>query len=184
MFGDVIPGNDRIPQSEPKNLRDKGSQVSARFQLSQLSTLQRRHCSLTWPFAKMETVKRMLLSQWSLLDICICACLLGTDDWYELDSCTNVPSFDGQHQQGIERREGMAKARKSYLMFGDVIPGNDTFSEANQTNFVTKGLKFSSQHCKGDTTHWPDPLQKWKLWREWFSHSGHLLTPVSVLSVR
>ena len=144
-------------------------EVSGKLQLFQPSTLQRRHYSLTWPFAKMETVKRMLLSQWSLLDICICACLLGTDDWYELDSCTNVPSFDGQHQQGIELRQGMAKARKSYLMFGDVIPGNDTFSEANQTNFVTKGLKFlpdfsflSSQHCKGDTTHWPDPLQKWK----------------------
>jgi len=52
----------------------------------------------------METVKRMVLSQWSLLDICICACLLGTDDWSELDSCTKVPSIDGQHWQGIELR--------------------------------------------------------------------------------
>ena len=93
MFGDVIPGNDRIPQSEPKNLRDKGSQVSARFQLSQLSTLQRRHYSLTRPFAKMETVKRMVLSQWSLADTCICALCSVAVIECELDGCTNVPSI-------------------------------------------------------------------------------------------
>ena len=59
----------------------------------------------------METVKRMLLSQWSLLDICICACLLGTDDWSELDSCTKVPSIDGQHWQGIELRRDQSCQR-------------------------------------------------------------------------
>ena len=33
------------------------------------------------------------------------------------------------------------------------------------------------QHCKGDTIHWSDLWRGWKLGREWFSHSGHWLTP-------
>ena len=32
---------------------------------------------------------------------------------------------------------------------------------------------FSSQQCEEDTLHWSDPLQEWKLWREWFSRGGH-----------
>ena len=43
---------------------------------------------------------------------------------------------------------------------------------------------FSSQQCEGDTLHWSDPLQKGKLWREWFSRSGHCLTHACMLSVR
>ena len=43
----------------------------------------------------------------------------------------------------------------------------------------------SFQHCQGGTLHSrSDPLQKWKLWREWLSHSGHCLTHACVLSVR
>ena len=38
---------------------------------AQLSTLRRRHSSLIWPFAKMKTLERMALSQWSLLDTCM-----------------------------------------------------------------------------------------------------------------
>ena len=90
-------------------------------------------CQVTW----------MVLSQWSLLDTCICACLFGTDDWSELDSCTNVPSINGQHRQGIELRQGMAKARKSYLMFGDVIPGNDTIPQSEPNKFCDKGSQIS-----------------------------------------
>ena len=76
---------------------------------------------------------------------------------------------------------------------GNVIPGSGRIpapshsSIRNKTLFPTQGLRgpqnycfFSSQHCKGDTIHWPDPLQKWKLWRECFSHSGHCLTSASV----
>jgi len=42
----------------------------------------------------------------------------------------------------------------------------------------------SFQHCEGDALHWSDPLRKWELWRQWFSHCGHCSTPACVLSVR
>ena len=77
MLGNVVLGNDRIPGNRhttapaTKNFLDAGSQVSARLQLSQLSALPMRHSSLIRPFAKMGTVKRMVLLQWSLLDPCM-----------------------------------------------------------------------------------------------------------------
>ena len=43
---------------QPKNLLDTRSAVSAKLKLSQLSTLQRRHSSLIWPFAKMDAVMK------------------------------------------------------------------------------------------------------------------------------
>ena len=46
---------------------------SAKLYLSHVSTLPRRHSSLISPFAKMETVKTMVLSQSSLADPCMCA---------------------------------------------------------------------------------------------------------------
>ena len=50
-------------------------------------TLRRRHYSLIFPLAKtMETLKRMVLSQWALLGTSTC-------DRYELDCCTNVLSI-------------------------------------------------------------------------------------------
>ena len=78
----VIPGNARIPGSRQtaasatKNLLDTRFAVSAKVQLSQLSTLRRRHSSLIWTLARMETAKRMVLSQWSLSDTCICETFL------------------------------------------------------------------------------------------------------------
>ena len=74
MFGNVVLGNDRIPgsphttASATKALPSTRSQVSAKLKLSQLSTLPSRHSSLIGAFAKMETVKRMVLSQLSLAD--------------------------------------------------------------------------------------------------------------------
>ena len=43
---------------QPKNLLDTRSAVSAKLKLSQLSTLQRRHSSLIWPFAKWDAVMK------------------------------------------------------------------------------------------------------------------------------
>ena len=48
------------------------SEVSAKLKLSQLSTLGRTRNSLVWPCAKMETGKRVVLSEQSLLDTCMC----------------------------------------------------------------------------------------------------------------
>ena len=67
----VVAGSNRIPGSLSHSSISK-------LKLSQLSILQMRHSSLIcWPFAKMETVERMTLSQWSLLDTCMCALCLG-----------------------------------------------------------------------------------------------------------
>ena len=79
MLGNVIPGSDRIPgglntaASATKALPNTRSEVSAKLKLSQLSTLQRRHSSLIWPFARMEMGEIMVLLQLSLLDTCMCA---------------------------------------------------------------------------------------------------------------
>ena len=69
MLGNVIPGSNRIPGSRntaasaTKTLPNTRSEVSAKLKLSQLSTLPRRYSSLVQPFAKMETLKRMVCSQ-------------------------------------------------------------------------------------------------------------------------
>ena len=55
--------------SAPESLPDTRLEVSDELKLFQLSTV--RHSSLIWPLARMETVERMVLSQWSVLDSCI-----------------------------------------------------------------------------------------------------------------
>ena len=81
-WGNVIPGSDWICGNNhtaaltTENLLDTTFHESGKLQLFQLSTLRRRHSSLIWPIAKMETVERMALSQWSLLDTCMCALCL------------------------------------------------------------------------------------------------------------
>ena len=47
--------------------------MPGKLQAFQPSTLRRRHSWSIWPFANMETVERMVLSQWSLLDTCTSA---------------------------------------------------------------------------------------------------------------
>ena len=67
------PSEDRI--SNQRIFLTQGlrmSEVSAKLRLCQLATLRRTHSSLIWPFAKMATLERMVLSQWSLLDTCMC----------------------------------------------------------------------------------------------------------------
>ena len=71
-----IPGSRHTAASATKALPNTRSEVSAKLKLSQLSTLWRRQSSLIGPFARMERVKRMVLSQWSLADTCMCACAL------------------------------------------------------------------------------------------------------------
>ena len=68
-----IPGSRHTAASAAKNLLDTRSEVSAKVQLSQLSTLWRRHSSLICFLARIETGKKVFLSQWSLADTCICA---------------------------------------------------------------------------------------------------------------
>ena len=54
-----------------KALPNTRSEVSAKLRLCQLLTLRRTHASLIRPFAKMETLKRMVPSQVLLADTCI-----------------------------------------------------------------------------------------------------------------
>ena len=71
--GNVILGSWQQQQYQKQNaLPNTRFEASGKLQLLQLSTLRRRHYSLIWLFAKMETVKRMVLSQWALLDTCMC----------------------------------------------------------------------------------------------------------------
>ena len=86
----------------------------------------------------------------------------------------------------------------SFLLWtgtGNVNPGNhripgsrQTAASATKESSSHKRLRcldyssfFSSPHCEGDTLHCSDPLRTWKLWTEWFSHSGLCLTPAYVL---
>ena len=53
--------------------------------------------------------------------------------------------------------------------------------------FFTQGLRclqnssfLSFRHREANTLHWSDPLREWKLWRAWFSHRGHGMTPAFV----
>ena len=66
-----------------KALPNTRSEVSAKLRRCQLSTLRRRHSSLIRPFAKMETLKRMVLSQVLLADTFMCALssVLVIDSW-------------------------------------------------------------------------------------------------------
>ena len=57
----------------PRNLFHTKVAVPGKLQLFQPSTLRRRHSWSILPFANMETVERMVLSQWSLLDTCTSA---------------------------------------------------------------------------------------------------------------
>ena len=71
-----FPGRCHTAASAPENLSDTRSEVSTRLKRLQSSTLPRRHYSLTWPFANLETVNRMVLSQWSVADTCMGVFLL------------------------------------------------------------------------------------------------------------
>ena len=124
--------------------------VSGKLQLSQLSTLPRRHYSLTWPFANLETVKRMVVSQWSLADTCMCVFLLNSiggrmshqlATWAEHWTRANICPFS------------MAKFVQCISMLcsfwlgtgtGNVIPGSDRIPASRHT--AVSETKPSSQH--------------------------------------
>ena len=88
----LVAGSCHTAASATKALPNRRSEVSSKLKLSQLSRLRRRHSSLIWPFAQMKTVERIDLSQWSLLDTCMCS-LFGTGDYCGLDCCTNAHSI-------------------------------------------------------------------------------------------
>ena len=74
--GNVIPGNEWIPASRQKTAsatkESSWRKVCGVCQTYQLLTLRRTHCALIWPFARTETLERLVLSQWWLLDTCMC----------------------------------------------------------------------------------------------------------------
>ena len=146
---------------------------------------------------EMETVERMALSQWSLLDTCMCALcsvLVITVDWIAARMPIQWARLARLWTRANFCSSSMAKVvwcsahscpeleqEKWFLVMTGFLeavrrrhqqPKNllDTRSE------VSAKLKLS-QNCEGDTLHWFDPLREWKLWREWSSHSGDCLTP-------
>ena len=144
----------------------------------------------------METVERMALSRWSLLDTCMCALcsvLVITVDWIAARMPIQWARLARLWTRANFCSSSMAKVvwcsahscpeleqEKWFLVMTGFLqavrrrhqqPKNllDTRSE------VSAKLKLS-QNCERDTLHWSDPLREWKLWREWLSHSGHCLT--------
>ena len=85
----------RQQHQRSKNLLHTKVEVPGKLQLFQPSTLRRRLSSSFWPFANTETVERIVLSQGSLLDTCMCACgsLFRAGKWCELTPCMNVTSI-------------------------------------------------------------------------------------------
>ena len=265
-------------QNPLPNARFEGSR---KLQLSQLPTLPRRHYSLTWPFSNLETVKRMVVSQWLLADTCMCVFLLdwiggrmshqlaiSAEHWTRANVCpfsmakfvqcismlcsfwlgtgtgNVIPGRDripASHRgirnktlfprQGLRCRENSGFSTRNTVKktlfidltlcengnceengsltvvtcwhlhvypFFSIFSAGDRFElnwwkNASHSSIKTKNTLpktrfkvsgklrlFNSQHCEGDILHWPDPLRTLKLWREWFSHSGHLLTPECV----
>ena len=76
---------------------------------------------------------------------------------------------------------------------GNMIPHSDKILETvtrqhqQLSHFPTQGLRclpssslLGFQHCRGETLHWSDLWRGRKVWRRWFSHSGHWLTPARV----
>ena len=153
----------------------------------------------------METVKRMVLSQWPLLDTCMCAlCWVLVIDvnwivekmshqmaslprhWTRASACSSkIQKFV---QCSAHSCSNWNRQRDSRQRQDSWKPEHSSIS--NQRLFLTQGLRclenssfFSFQHCQVETLHWSDPLRKWKLWREFFSHNCDCLTPACVLSV-
>ena len=163
MFRNMIPGSNRIPgirhtaASATKNLLD----ASARLQLAQISTLPSRHPSLIWPFEKMETVKRTVLSQLSLLDPCmhaLASVLVSDVNWIASHTFASVCSSSTATILWC-----------SATWFLVTIGSLEAVTQQHQQpRFLpAKGLRrlpnstfLSFQHCQGDTLHWSDPLRK------------------------
>ena len=117
-------------------------------------------CPINWQHGRnIELGQKFVLSAWqSLFNAFQCSALSGS----ELEQATWFLVATGFLQIFTQKHQKQ-----------NTLP---------KTRFKVSGKLrlFNSQHCEGDTLHWPDPLRTWKLWREWFSHSGHLLTPACV----
>ena len=104
----------------------------------------------------METVKRMVLSQWSLADTCMCT----------LSSVSSALVIALNLIGGRMHHTAASEQKTLFPTQGLRCLENSSF--------------LSFQHCQGDTIHWPDPLRIWKLWREWLCHNSQLLTHACV----
>ena len=192
---------------QQRNLLHTRFQGPGKLQLFQLS-LRRRHSSSFWPFVNMETVEGMLLSQLSLLDTCMCACALSSVlvidmSWiaawtpHQLARLarhwTSTSAYFFQHGKICSMLCSflLEPEQTTWLLLNTRFLQAVTRPHQQLRLFPTQGLRclpnsscLSVQHCEGDTLHWSDPLRKWKLWREWFSHKIHWLTPACVPCLR
>ena len=130
---------------------------------------------------KTETVKRIVLSQWALLDTCMCAlcsALVIDMNWLAAWTAPLIAKTRKTLNQGTFL---FFQHGKICSMLGSFSLGTrrsrDTAASATKESSSHQGLRclenssfFSFQHCQGDSLYWSDPLRKWKLWREWFSH--------------
>ena len=161
---------------QPNNLPHTRSEVSANRRLCQLSTLRRRHSSLILPLKQMETV----VTGWHLHAFSV----FRTVDCCDLDCFTNVLARHWTRANVFSSSMANVQCSATWFLVATGFQEAVTLQHQRLKLFPTQGLRclpsssfFSFQHCEGDTLHWSTPLRKWKLWREWFAHKCHWLTP-------
>ena len=152
----VIPDKCRIPGSRHTAASATKLIPTQRLRClpnSSFLKLRRRHSSLIWPFAKMATLERMVLSQWWLLDTCMCdLCLVlairVVDIWTGL---LNHCPFNWQDRKDIElwffQHGKICSVLGSFLLgtgTGNVIPGNEWIPASRQK--TASATKESSWH--------------------------------------
>ena len=160
-------------QQQPKNLPNARFKVSGKLQLSQLSTSRKRHSSLIWPFAKMETVKRMVPSELSLADTCMSplSSVLVIDINWIAAQIPHQLATPARHWTMANLCSFMAKVVWCSTLSDSELEQSTRLLVAvsnssirNQRIFPTQGLRclenssfLSFQHCEGHTLHWSDP---------------------------
>ena len=163
-----------------------------------LSILRRRHSSLVWSLAMMETEKRTVFLEGSLADTCMCALssVLVIMNWiaawtpHQLArlarhwaSTSEVPIFfrHGKFVQCIAHScWELEQATRILIKTGFL----EAITQQHQQLrlFPTQGLTclpnssfLSFQHSDGDTLHWCDLWPWWKV-RTWHLHECPFFT--------
>ena len=207
--GNLIPGSKRIPGS--RHTSHSSSKTIFPTQglrcLPNSSCLSFQHCegdNLHWcDLLTTEIVKRMVLSQWSQADTCMCACALCSVlvinvNWLPAWTPHQLKKLAGHWTSTSAcMLPAWQKLFNALLILArtgtcNLIPGSNRIPERRhtaasatkilpKTRFeVSAKLKLSQLSTlrrRQSSLIWPFAG---KLGRGWFSHSGHWLTPACV----
>ena len=142
---------------QQNNLPHTRSEVSAKRRLCQLSTLPRRHSSLIWPLAKMETLKRMVLSPaWCPF--------FGTVDCCDLDCFTNVLARHWTRAFQCSATWFLVGTRFLEAVTQQHQQQNNLPHTRSEVSPKCRLCQLSTLPRSYSSLIWP--FAKWKLWRE------------------